>query len=45
MPFLRQLYKQKPSAWGPVSSVQASIFKNAERIGIDRASIALAMPM
>ena len=30
----RQLYKQKPSAWGPVSSVQASIFRNAERIGI-----------
>ncbi len=45
MPFLRQLYKQKPSAWGPASSVQASIFKNAERIGIDPASIALAMPM
>lgn len=31
----RQLYKQKPQAWGPVSSVQASIFKNAEKIGID----------
>lgn len=45
MPFLRQSYKQKPQAWGPVSSVQASIFKNAERIGIDPASIALAMPM
>ena len=34
MPFLRQLYKQKPSAWGPVSSVKASILKNAEKIGI-----------
>ncbi len=30
----RQLYKQKPQAWGPVSQVQASIFKNAEKIGI-----------
>ena len=45
MIFNRQLYKQKPSAWGPVSNVQASIFKNAERIGIDPASIALAMPL
>jgi len=45
MPFLRQSYKQKPQAFGPVSAVQASIFKNAERIGIDPASIALAMPM
>ena len=45
MVFNRQLYKQKPKAWGPVSSVQASIFKNAESIGINPASIALAMPM
>lgn len=30
--FNRQLYKQKPSAWGPVSAVQASIFKNAEKL-------------
>ena len=30
----RKLYKQKPSAWGPVSAVQASIFKNAEKFGI-----------
>ena len=43
--FNRQLYKQKPSAWGPVSAVQASIFKNAERMGIDPGSIALCMPM
>ena len=43
--FNRQLYKQKPQAWGPVSSVQASIFKNAEMAGIDPASIAFAMPM
>lgn len=41
----RKLYKQKPQAWGPVSSVQASIFKNAERIGIDPDFIALAMPL
>lgn len=45
MPFLRQLYKQKPSAWGPVSAVQASMFKNAEKVGIAPESIALAMPM
>ena len=45
MPFLRQLHNQKPQAWGPVSQVQSSIFKNAERIGIDPSSIALAMPM
>lgn len=31
----RKLYKQKPQAWGPVSAVKASIFKNAERMGID----------
>lgn len=41
----RQLYKQKPQAWGPVSSVQASIFKNAEMAGIDPGSIALCMPL
>lgn len=40
----RQLYKQKPSAWGPVSAVQASIFKNAERIGIDPSSLKLNFP-
>ena len=45
MPFLRRLYKQKPQAWGPVSAVKASIFKNAERAGIDPGSIALCMPM
>ena len=33
--FNSKLYKQKPQAWGPVSAVKASIFKNAERIGID----------
>lgn len=30
----RQLYKQKPQACGPVSSVKASMLKNAEKIGI-----------
>jgi len=45
MPFLRQLHNQKPQAYGPPSQVQSSIFKNAERIGINPASIALAMPM
>ncbi len=37
--FLRQSYKQKPQAWGPVSEVQASIKKNAERVGIDPGNI------
>ncbi len=44
MTFLRQLYKQKPQAWGPVSAVQASIFKNAESIGIAPENILLAIP-
>jgi len=37
--FNRQLYKQKPAAWGPPSEVQSSIFANAERAGIDPAPI------
>ena len=41
----RQLYKQKPQAFGPPSIVQRSIFANAERAGIDPRSIALCMPM
>lgn len=41
----RQLYKQKPSAWGPVSSVQASIFKNVEKIGIDKNSLISLIPL
>ena len=44
MIFNRQLYKQKPSAWGPVSNVQTSIFKNAERIGIDPVLTAIYIP-
>jgi len=43
--FLRQKYKEKPQAWGSVDSVQRSLFKNAEKIGINPADIALAMPM
>ena len=42
---LRQQHKQKPQAWGPFSAVQSALFHNAERIGIDPAKIALAMPM
>jgi hypothetical protein len=43
--FNRQLYKQKPQAWGPVSEVQSSIFANAEQIyGIDHKIIGFAMP-
>lgn len=45
MSFLRQLWKHKCEAWGPQKEVQSSLFKNAERIGIDPKSIALAMPM
>ncbi len=45
MVFNRQLYKQKPQAWGPISSVQASIFKNAEKIGIDKNSLISLIPL
>lgn len=37
--------KQKPKQWGPIASVQLALFKNAERMGIDPQSIALAMPL
>src|SRR6056297_904694 len=43
--FLRQLWRQKPQAYGPVSAVQRNIFLNAERCGIDPGSIALYLPM
>jgi len=33
--YLRQLWKQKPQAWGPFSAVQAGLFHNAEKMGID----------
>jgi hypothetical protein len=42
--FMRQLYKQKPVAWGPASSVQASIFKNAEKLGINQENIGAIIP-
>ena len=46
MPFLRQLYKQKPQAWGPVSSVQRSIFKNAEKVwGYNPAGLVSYLPL
>lgn len=45
MIYLRQKYKEKPQAWGPVESVQRSLAINAERIGINYEDIALAMPM
>ncbi len=41
----RSLWKDKPAQWGNVSDVQSGLFHNAERIGIDPESIALAMPM
>src|SRR6056297_1633631 len=43
--FLRQLWKQKPQAYGPVSAVQRDIWMNAERCGIDPGSIVLYLPM
>ncbi len=43
--YLRGLWKQKPQAYGPFSYVQSSLFHNAESMGIDPKSIALAMPM
>ena len=45
--FLRHSHLIKPerAQCGSDADVQASIFKNAERIGIDPASIAVAMPM
>lgn len=45
MVFNRQLYKQKPTAYGPPSAVQASIFKNAEKIGIDKNSLISLIPL
>ena len=45
MIYLRQLWKQKPEAWGPVEAVQAAIRKNAAGIGIDPESIVLCLPM
>ena len=43
--FLRQLWKQKPQARGPVSAVQRDIRMNAEWCGIDPGSIVLYLPM
>jgi len=40
--FLRQKYKEKPQAWGPVAAVQRSLFMNAESIGIDPGIIGFA---
>ena len=45
MTFLRQLWKQKPQAWGPFPAVQSALFHNLERIGIDPQTCQLAMPM
>lgn len=41
--YLRQLWKQKPQAWGPFSAVQSALFHNAEKIGIDPADILIAV--
>jgi len=45
MPFLRRLYKQPPSVWGPVSEVKTSVFKNAEKEGIDKSFVLSAMSL
>ncbi len=44
MAFNRQLYKQKPQAYGPPSVVQASILKNAERMGIAPSKLSGVFP-
>ena len=43
--FLRQLWKQKPQAYGPVSAVQRDIFLNAERRGIDPSTMTMCLPL
>lgn len=45
MIYLRQKYKEKPQAWGPVEAVQRSLRINSEKVGIDYNAIELAMPM
>lgn len=41
--FLRQKYKEKPQAFGPVSAVQRSLFINAEAMGIPAPDIYLPL--
>ena len=36
---------QKPKQWGPISAVQSSVFRNAERIGIDPDAITAYLPL
>ena len=36
--------KQKPKQWGSVSTVQATVFNNAEKIGINPSNIPIAIP-
>lgn len=43
--FLRKLWQNKPKQYGPWKFVHRSLFHNAERMGINPADIALAMPM
>jgi len=43
--FLNHNYLQKPEQYGSDGDVQSSIFKNAERVGIDPASIEIYAPL
>lgn len=36
---------QKPRQWGPLGAVQAAVRHNAERLGIDSATLALILPL
>ena len=44
-PYYRGDPRIKPNQWGDFSAVQSALFHNAEKLGIDPESIALAMPM
>lgn len=41
----RGLWKGKPQAWGNVADVQSGLFHNAEKIGVDPASLKAAYPL
>lgn len=43
--FYRQLWKQKPQAWGPVEAVQAALRERFEQLGINWGDLSLALPL
>jgi hypothetical protein len=38
-------YQQKPRQWGPLSAVRSAVFRNAERLAVDPASLVAYFPM